>query len=323
MKAREVWRFRVNGNFLGSFLQAVSGTLVMMFSDRDHWSTLAGVSADGVGLWEKRWEGFAHFFCSRGRVFVDGDKARRIEPATGETQLERDLGAYVYVKWALDAGPIYSVAGGKRHFGLDGDALSTLWEWEDEDEDFTFDEGRLCRQNAGRGITVHELPSLRQCGPTRRTPLPGSGAHAHVGDLFCIFGYGQGGGRACVNLETGDVEWHYSEPSGYGLTVFDADRAYCPGDGLAVYDLRTGRQLWNRTFGDFPTSRAFVKGGRVYIATGDRFVHMLEALTGNVLLSQQLKFKVSGTVEPSPAIPWGDNRIVVGTRKEIICLEID
>ena len=322
MKAREAWRFRVSGSFLGSFLHAVGGTLVLMFSDREHWSTMAGVSVDGAGLWERRWDDFAHFSCSRNRLFVDGDKARRIKAETGETELERHLGAPVYLKWALDTGPIYKVAGGKRYFGLDGEALSTLWEWEDENEDFTFDDGRLCRLSPSRGITIHELPSLRQLGPTRRTPLSGGGAHTHLGDLFCVFGY-RDGGRAGVNLKTGDVEWHFTEPTGYGLTNFDAERAYSPWDGVSAYDLRTGELLWKRAFGEIPTSPPRVQSGKVYVATGDRFVHVLDAASGEVLLSQQLKFKSAGAIEPAPVVPIGRNLIAIGTLREIICLEVD
>jgi hypothetical protein len=50
---------------------------------------------------------------------------------------------------------------------------------------------------------------------------------------------------------------------------------------------------------------------------------MLDAKTGEVLLSHLLNFKITGTIEPSPAIPLGENRILVGTQHEIICIEYE
>lgn len=114
MKIREAWRFRVNGSFLGSFLEPVGSGLVMTFQDKEHWTTLAGVSAEGHGLWERRWEDFAYFFCSQDRLFVDGDKARRIRPETGEVLVERNLGASVYISTTSSATSGTPGAGARR-----------------------------------------------------------------------------------------------------------------------------------------------------------------------------------------------------------------
>jgi len=320
-KICEAWRFRVNGNFLGSFLEPVGDVVVLSFQDAEHWTTLAGVSAEGNGLWEKRWEDLAYFRCSKDRLFVDGDKARRIDPRTGRVLAERHLARSVDIRCALDAGPVYRIPEEKKYFGLDGEALATLWEWQDEKENFTFDEGRLCRDRPGEDITIYELPSLHKHGPIPATAISAEGAHAHFGDLFCHFGFTEGG-RTAVDLKTGEVAWRYSEPAAYGLIWFDCERGYSSWEGVSAYDLRTGKQLWKRTFGEIPTSRARVEDGRVYVATGDRFVHVLDAETGDTLVSYQPKFKITGTVEPSPVVPLGEDRIVVGTRKEIICLEV-
>lgn len=320
MKAREVWRFPIEGDFLGSFLGVADGTLLVAFCDRAESTCLTALSIDGLVLWEKRWPDFAYFFCSRNRVFVDGDRARRISPKTGETLNERDLGTSVYAKAAFDAGPVYKIAEGKRHLGLDGETLSILWEEEDQLGDLTFDEGRLCRLNPDWGMAIHELPSLRQLGGSNRALLTDEGAHTHCGNLVCAFGYSSGG-RAAVDLETGEVVWRYAEPVGYGLSRFDERRAYSPRDGLTAYDLVTGRELWRRTFSSVVTSRPHLANGRIYVASDDRFVHVLDAETGALFLSEQLAFKRSGTVEPSPVISWGDRGIVVGTRKAIIYLE--
>lgn len=319
--AREVWRFRVNGTFQGSFLETLGGVVVFKFQDKQHWTTLASISTEGAGLWQERWEDFAYFRSNRNRLFVDGGKARRVHPTTGEVLAERSLGRSVEAHWALDAGPVYCIPEEKKYFGLDGETLETLWEWQDEKEDFTFDEGRLCREQPGRDITIHELPSLKVEARVPATIIPADGAHAHVGDLYCHFGF-TAGGRSAVDLKTGEVAWRDEEPIGYGLISFDDKRGYSQRDGVGAYDLRSGKQIWNRTFGDYPTSRVRPEGGRVYVATGDRFVHVLDAETGETLVSHQLKFKLTGAVEPSPVVPLGENRIVVGTNKEIICLEV-
>jgi hypothetical protein len=52
-------------------------------------------------------------------------------------------------------------------------------------------------------------------------------------------------------------------------------------------------------------------------------IHVLEAATGEILLSHRFVYKSSGLgFEPSPVVPLGEDRIVVGTRKAIYCLEV-
>ena len=156
------------------------------------------------------------------------------------------------------------------------------------------------------------MPALTPVGPIATPPLPEFAAHGHAGDLWCQFGM-SGGGRAAVDLRTGREVWREAEPGSYGLTVFDEERGYSPADALTAYDLRTGRQVWRREFGQIPTSRPRLAGGRVYIATGDKFAHVLDARTGEVLLSHELKIKAQGAIDPSPAVPFGERRLLVGT----------
>lgn len=320
--AREAWRFRVPGRFPGSFLDVVRGVVVYKFGDREHYPAMGAISPEGARLWEQRWDDFAFFFASQERLYVDGDRARRICPETGRVDMERALGKSVELRCALSAGPVYRMPDEERYFGLDGETLATLWEVP-EDDDFTFDEGRICRYRPSDGITILELPSLRQSGPFEpTTPLPRFGQHIHAGDSWCHFGSTEGG-RAAVDLDSGEVLWRELEPGAYGLIATDGERAYSPRDGLAAYELSTGRLVWQRQFGEIPTSVPHVAKGHIYVATGDKYVHMLDAPTGEVLLSHRLNFEISGTIEPSPAVPLGENRILVGTQHEILCIEFE
>ena len=167
---------------------------------------------------------------------------------------------------------------------------------------------------------MFELPSLAAHGPVATPPMAKHGLHAHAGDLWCHFGSSEGGGAA-VDFATGKEVWRRDEPDAYGLVTFDADRAYSPFNALAAYDLRTGKQAWRREFGEIPTSRARLRDGLLYVATGDKFVHVVEASSGEVRLSQRLDFEITGTIEPSPAVPYGRDRILVGTQYAIICLQ--
>jgi len=318
---REAWRYAVDGRFLGAFLEVVGDVVVLGFRDREGFPAMAALSPDGKPLWQQRWVGFAFFHLSGGRLFVDGDKARRISPSTGMTEAERDLGGATAIVWAQMAGPIYRLPSQKRYFGLDGDTLATLWEWMPDKEDFTcHHEGRLCRYREGEGVTIFELPSLAPRGPVATPGLPKFGLHAHVGDLWCAFG-SSGGGRAAADLRTGKGAWREDEPAAYGLVTLDDDRAYSPFGGLAAYDLRTGKRAWRREFGEIPTSRARLQDGLLYVATGDKHVHVVEAATGDVRTSSRLDFEITGTIEPSPAVPYGRDRILVGTQHAIICLQ--
>ncbi len=323
MKAREVWRHPVNGAFLGAFLDVVGGVVVFSFQDREHWSTMRALSSDGKRLWEKRWKDFAYFHSNGDRLYVDGDKARRISASTGLTEVERDLGRSVDIRWATAAGPIYRIPEEARYFGLDGETLATVWEWIPDRENFTCNhDGRLCRYRPDEGITIFELPSLARIGPIATPPLADFGMHTHVGDLWCHFGASEGG-RAAVEIRTGSEVWRETQPDSYGLTVFDDERAYSPRDALTAYDLRTGRQVWRREFGQIPTSMPRVANGRVYIASGDMFAHVIEARTGEVIVSHDLKIKAKGVIDPSPAVPFGERRVLVGTHDVILCLEMD
>lgn len=320
--ARERWRFPVNGRFLGAFLEVVGETAVFGFRDADSFPAMGAFSAGGERLWEKRWDDFAFFHVRGGRLFVDGDKARRVAAATGEVEAERDLGGPASLFWAQSRGPIYRLPAEGRYVGLDGDSWDVLWEWTPDKEDFTaHHDGRLCRYREGEGVTLFDLPSLAKRGPVSTPPMAKFGLHQHVGDLWCQFG-SSGGGRAAVDLASGQEVWRASEPAAYGLVTFDEDRAYSPAGGLTAYDLRTGAQAWRREFGEIPTSRARLRDGLLYVATGDKYVHVVEAATGEVRLSQRLDFEVAGAIEPSPVVPWGRGRILVGTQHAILCLQV-
>jgi hypothetical protein len=319
--ARELWRHPVPGRFLGAFLDVVKGTPVYGLRDLEGFPAMAAIAPDGALLWQRRWPSFAFFHVSRDRLFIDGDRARRISAATGETEAERDLGDDVTSVWAQDAGPIYRIPAMKRYFGLEGNSLEVSWEWAPDREDFTcHHEGLLCRYREGEGVTMFELPSLTPRGPFPTPPLPKYGLHAHVGDLWCHFG-SSAGGRAAADLATGREEWRFDEPHAHGLVMFDEERAYAPMNALIAYDLRSGRQTWRRDFGDIPTSRPRLRDGLLYLATGDKYAHVVDARTGEVRLSQLLEFEITGMIEPSPVVPYGRDRILVGTQHAILCLQ--
>jgi hypothetical protein len=221
------------------------------------------------------------------------------------TETDHNLGDGTAIVWAQAAGPIYRLPSQKRYFGLDGDTLATRWEWMPDKEDFTcHHEGWLCRYREGEGVTMLELPSLSPRGPVATPGLPKFGLHAHVGDLWCAFG-SSGGGRAAVDLRTTKETWRADEPAAYGLVTFDSERAYSPFGGLAAYDLRTGKPVWRREFGEIPTSRARLRDGLLYVATGDKFVHVVEADTGDVRMSHRLDFRSPVPSSRPPPYPTG------------------
>lgn len=322
MRVREAWRFRVNGDFLGSFLEVFPGSIVFKFARPDSQIALAAVAPDGNGLWESRWPGLAYFFGNGKEFFIDGECARVVAPDTGQVLQERDLGSDVELRWVIDTGPVYEMPDERRYIGLDGMTLATLWEWRVEGVDPTPEGGRLCSYNPSGDIIVRGLPSLEKAAQIPAPPMPSGAAHTHYEDLFCLFAYTRGG-RAGVNLKSGRVEWRCDDPGGYGLTVFDANRAYSPRDRISAYDLRSGSLLWARGFAGVPTCPPAVRGPRLFVATGDGSVHVLNVSNGDIVGSYKLRYRPSGAIEPAPLAPWGEGRIVVGTRREIICLELD
>jgi outer membrane protein assembly factor BamB len=205
--------------------------------------------------------------------------------------------------------------------GLHPEDLSTVWEQPDPEEAWTAHGSYLCRMTEVGWLESLELPSLRQIACVRpHANLGISAVHVHHGDSWCHFGVTEGG-RTAIDLKSGEVVWASSEPVGYGLIAFDGATVYSSFHGLSAYDLATGRRLWMI---DLPnvSSRPSIHRGRVYVATADGFVRVADAMTGTVIATHRVDYKDSGLgFEPSPVVPIGDVHIVVGTRREIICLE--
>ncbi len=172
------------------------------------------------------------------------------------------------------------------------------------------------------GLESLELPSLHRTASVRpKAKLVTSGLHGHHGNTWCHFGLTEGG-RTAIDLRSGDAVWALPEPAGYGLTVFDGATAYSAFGGVAAYDLATGNRIWAN---DLPSlsSRPRVAFGKVYVASTDGIVQVMDAVTGGVVALYRFDYEPSGIgFEPSPVVPLGERWIAIGTRREIICLEI-
>ena len=171
------------------------------------------------------------------------------------------------------------------------------------------------------GLEMLDLPTMRKMASVRpQARLPGSALHTHQGDSWCHFGYSEGG-RTAIDLRSGQVVWESSEPAAYGSTVFDGAAAYSSANGLSAYDLTTGRRTWFIELQDV-SSAPSIDSGRVYVATAEGLVQVVDAVTGDLVGIHRFEYEDSGLgFEPSPVVPCDGSRIVVGTRREIICLE--
>lgn len=152
-KLQIVWKYRPTSQFQGSWLEVVGD--VVVFESLD---ALEGLSREGFAVW-KLAESGTNFHGFGGQIYVGGTRARRIDPARGVVQAEREFGTDVRVFIpTLDAVP-YSGKRPMSFFGLDHDDLSTAWEYPDRQQEFTAHDRRLCRP-VGAGGVVNSLSAL-------------------------------------------------------------------------------------------------------------------------------------------------------------------
>ncbi len=156
-----------------------------------------------------------------------------------------------------------------------------------------------------------ELATREQRSVPHARPL---GYHGHCGDLWIHFEERE---RIGISTVTGEVVWHQeeSEPDRHTELVFADGVAYCGGPALSAYDLRTGALVWRRELPGNP-GRLRLREGRLYAGTKSGRIYVLDALTGELLVSHDLG------VEPVAIDGLGPDRVVVGTYKAVYCLEI-
>ena len=324
-QAKEVWTHRIKkGTFGGTNLRVV-GETVALHVRGNAGPSLRALDGDGQVRWEIKDDGIPSFRAANGVLYVDGRRALRVSPATGEILTERDFGRSVLLNWMPAGRPVVAVDRFTRLIGLDPEGLSTLWEWPDPEKSFTADRpGQLCGYDSTLGLRIVDLSTMTE----RAVPAPGfsaMGLHGHVDDLWCEFAMQQGG-RLGIDLNTGEVVWRSEIPAGYGLTVFHEDLAISNADGLVAYDMRTGEEVWRQRFGfrrGGVAAAPRVVDGRLYVGTTEGCVHVVDCRTGRVELTHKVSVRLSGLgIEPSPVVPMGDDRLVVGMRTAVVCLEI-
>ncbi|GIK83298.1 MAG: hypothetical protein BroJett024_44030 [Alphaproteobacteria bacterium] len=320
-KANTVWRHAVEDEFCGPYLEVV-GERVIFTLTRGGQYALRAIDSTGRQVWEQQWPEMSGLFrTGAGHVYTGGDQARCISVETGAVTAERHLGDEVDVYIAEPSSVVYRT--GKGMVGLHPENLSTLWEWPDEEGAFVPDHGRVCRYSLTDGITIVDVASKAERTIMPERQLSPSAVHAHCGDVWCHFDLTEGH-RTGIDLNSGLVVWHESQPVGYGLITVDGERAYSPLEGLAAYDLRTGRQLWHQRLPI--VSRAFIWNGRAYVGGYEGWtpiIFVVDGATGELLLKHKVDFKLTGLGhEPSPVVAMGDDRIIVGMRRAILCLEL-
>ncbi len=320
-RIKTLWKHPVKDDFSGSFLDVVGDKIVFRYSRSGDYA-LRALDAEGRASWEHAWPDFDGIYRLRGaNLYTGGTRARCVSVATGEVLVERDLGREAQAQ-AAKPSVAYRTEDGVL-IGLDPESLSTVWEWPDADGNFVADDGRVCRYLPSQGITIIEPRTRAERTIQPERELPWSALHFHLGNLWCHLGLTEGG-RTAIDLETGRVVWHEAQPAGYGLVTIDGERAYSPFEGLSAYDLRDGRQLWSQRLSVL--NRAHISNGRAYIGGGEGstpLIFVVDCATGEVLVKHRADFKLTGLgFEPSPVIPMGDDRIIVGTRRAILCLEL-
>lgn len=315
--AKLLWRKKVNGVFGGSFLDVIGERIVYRSSDRHY--EITALSGAGRLEWRREFEdgGARMYFCYAGALYCDGPYARRISVRDGAILAEKAYGPEVNIRPPLSGGPVYYRKDPGTLMGLDPEDLSIRWEWADPEEEYTAHEGQLCRYTKSGEMDFVDLRT-REVRRAQGPPRPAlAGLHVHQGDLWCEF-YISAGECLGIDTRTGEVVWRHADNRGHMLNAFVGGVAYSGLEGLWAYDLKTGRVLWRQSFGE-PARRLSclptVHEGRIYLGTMDGTIWVLEARTGEVLLSHPVG------VEPNPVRPMSGNRIVVGSFYEILCLE--
>jgi outer membrane protein assembly factor BamB len=314
--AKQAWKKRVDGSFLGSFLDVVSERIVCKVR-RERSPALWCLEVNGRTAWDREFQDddVGAFFPYRQSIYVEGIAARRLSIETGMTICERRFSERVQIRPPISAGLVYvlgDLGESKALMGLHADTLETLWEWPDARYDAH--EAQLCRHDAGV-MRLVDLKTLEERQVKCARPI---GLHGHCGNLLCQFETRE---RFAVDLANGEIAWSHEEAAEgfHGLRVGDAvfagNFAYCGGRAMSAFDLKTGDLLWRRDLPGNPGGLR-VEAGRVFAGTKAGVIYMLDAATGEVLVTHDLK------VEPTAIAPLGPNRIVVGTYKVIYCLEV-
>jgi outer membrane protein assembly factor BamB len=329
LRMRECWRHAIQGRNgmpgeynAGSFSATEHGVVFTSWRpDRQGRSTVhvVSISPEGEARWdlERTETPDSHVF---GRhVYVGGPTAVCFDMETGARIAERDFSREVDVQPASDLGPTYWLEPDGPLVGLNPTTLETVWEWK---EGLGVHGTFLCW--CGRDvITIVPLQDMQ--AKEIRGPFGDlHGWHGHFGDLLCVVGLAEGGGRIAVSQSTGEIMWRGDEPRACRWVGFGPATAYSTDGPLEAWDLQTGNRIWSRQFDAAIQNLPTEAHGRVHVATRDGTVHLLDAKDGGVLATHALKHRRSGSLyEPSPVLPWGEKRILVGTQREIICLEVE
>jgi outer membrane protein assembly factor BamB len=216
--------------------------------------------------------------------------------------------------------PVYLLGHGEPRerralVGLDAETLEPVWRW--PHSNYIVDETGLCRYDEQGMLHLVELPSLyerRIQGPFR--PHAGFDGHFHYGDLWCHFFDRE---RVGISTVTGEVAWRHTESAAgfHDRGALSGHVAFFGNRGVSAYDLRTGELLWRQPLGGrVMNCNPRIADTRLYVATGDGCVHVLDRSSGDVLASHAVKEDAMAVV---PLVP---NRVVIGTYELLYCLEL-
>jgi outer membrane protein assembly factor BamB len=314
LTVKQAWKKRIDGAFGGTLLHSVSQRIVCKIYREGRTRAIWCLQENGKRAWEREFddEELDHYFLYGGKIYAGGTAARNLSVETGETIAEAAFGEAVLIRPPIRSGPVYVLGGmvaPKELLGLDAATLNVLWRW--PDPEYVADELGLCRY-VGGAMHLVDLLTFKERNVGHPRPL---GVHGHCGDLWCHF---EDRERFGISTVTGEVIWRQEEAESdfHADLTFVGNVAYCGGRALSAYDLKTGKLLWRANVPGNP-GRLRVEGGRVYAGTKSGLVYVLDAVTGELLVSHDLK------VEPTAIAPLPPNRIVVGTYKVIYCLEIE
>jgi outer membrane protein assembly factor BamB len=312
-----VWYRKLDRILAGSFIWLMGDCFVLQLQpDRngDRQEVIACFDLEGNPVWERRFDfdSINTFWPLAESLYVDGTLVRRLSVDTGETLVERDLGAPADSCGVVDTGPAYYVGEHGCVVGLDALTLEDVWRWPDP-IGLTYPHGGLlCRYDLDGTMEIVELPGLT---PFRRVQGPPQSeygtTHGHVGDLWCQM-YDLM--RIGIDTRSGQVVWKKEEREArrHHLPAFVGEVAYAGDRDLNAYEMRTGDLLWRQPFGSL-SCRPHIDGDRIYGGAKQGLVYAVDRHSGRVLSSFDAGFS------PRDVRPLPGGRVLVASYEELLC----
>ncbi len=273
---------------------------------------------DGHVAWQRAFEydTVEIFFPFESSLFLDGERARKLDGADGRTLAERDWGERVMVCLPIPSGPVYWLEDSGVIVGLDSQTLDERWRFPDPEGSCRTLDDVLCRYDRDGSIEVVDLRTgahrYRCQGPPRDQSPMSLGLWGHL----LIQTYERR--RVAIDLRTGAIVWDKEEAIErlQRVVAFVADTAYAGEVHLSAYDLETGDMRWRQTFAPHASvlgCKPVIQDGHIYGGTRNGLVFAVDPADGRVTSSFHVPYSVNA-VAPAPG-----GRVIVGSSEQVEC----